>query len=131
VLAALCGLVNTAQQLYWVRFFVGIAQAGFFPGCLRSCSACGVFLSDRPKCALGGWAHRGDGRPRTDAPLKRAIAALTGFDAIELISDSKGASPHALRPEMPGSAPVAVSQFVPIRRSNPCSLSETLLQPST
>ena len=31
-LAALCGLVNTAQQFYWVRFFLGIAQAGFFPG---------------------------------------------------------------------------------------------------
>ena len=31
-LAAICGLVNTAQQFYWVRFFLGIAQAGFFPG---------------------------------------------------------------------------------------------------
>ena len=31
-LAALCGFVNTAQQFYWVRFFLGIAQAGFFPG---------------------------------------------------------------------------------------------------
>jgi MFS transporter, ACS family, tartrate transporter len=31
-LAALCGLVTTAQQFYWVRFFLGIAQAGFFPG---------------------------------------------------------------------------------------------------
>ena len=33
-LAALCGLINTAQQFYWVRFFLGIAQAGFFPGVL-------------------------------------------------------------------------------------------------
>jgi len=32
VLAAVCGLVNTAEQFYWVRFFLGIAQAGFFPG---------------------------------------------------------------------------------------------------
>ncbi len=31
-LAALCGLVDTAQEFYWVRFFLGIAQAGFFPG---------------------------------------------------------------------------------------------------
>jgi ACS family tartrate transporter-like MFS transporter len=31
-LAALCGLINTAEQFYWVRFFLGIAQAGFFPG---------------------------------------------------------------------------------------------------
>src|SRR5688572_28052343 len=30
--AALCGLVNSAQQFYWVRFFLRIAQAGFFPG---------------------------------------------------------------------------------------------------
>ena len=31
-LAALCGLVDTANEFYWVRFFLGIAQAGFFPG---------------------------------------------------------------------------------------------------
>src|SRR5215216_4073414 len=31
-LAALCGVINTAGQFYWVRFFLGIAQAGFFPG---------------------------------------------------------------------------------------------------
>jgi MFS transporter, ACS family, tartrate transporter len=31
-LAALCGLIDTAGQFYWVRFFLGIAQAGFFPG---------------------------------------------------------------------------------------------------
>jgi ACS family tartrate transporter-like MFS transporter len=31
-LAALCGLINTAEQFYWVRFFLGVAQAGFFPG---------------------------------------------------------------------------------------------------
>ena len=31
-LAALTGLVNSAEQFYWVRFFLGIAQAGFFPG---------------------------------------------------------------------------------------------------
>jgi ACS family tartrate transporter-like MFS transporter len=33
-LAALCGLINSAEQFYWVRFFLGIAQAGFFPGVL-------------------------------------------------------------------------------------------------
>src|SRR5262249_150819 len=31
-LATLGGFVNTAQQFYWVRFFLGIAEAGFFPG---------------------------------------------------------------------------------------------------
>ena len=31
-LAALCGLIDTAGEFYWVRFFLGIAQAGFFPG---------------------------------------------------------------------------------------------------
>ena len=31
-LAALCGLVDTAREFYWVRFFLGVAQAGFFPG---------------------------------------------------------------------------------------------------
>ncbi len=31
-LAALCGLIDTAQEFYWVRFFLGVAQAGFFPG---------------------------------------------------------------------------------------------------
>jgi ACS family tartrate transporter-like MFS transporter len=31
-LAALCGLVDSAQEFYWVRFFLGAAQAGFFPG---------------------------------------------------------------------------------------------------
>jgi len=33
-LAALCGLIDTATEFYWVRFFLGIAQAGFFPGVL-------------------------------------------------------------------------------------------------
>lgn len=31
-LAALTGLIDTAEQFYWVRFLLGIAQAGFFPG---------------------------------------------------------------------------------------------------
>ena len=31
-LAAACGLIDTAGEFYWVRFFLGIAQAGFFPG---------------------------------------------------------------------------------------------------
>ena len=31
-LAALWGFIDTAHQFYWVRFFLGIAQAGFFPG---------------------------------------------------------------------------------------------------
>jgi len=33
-LAAMCGLIDNAQEFYWVRFFLGIAQAGFFPGVL-------------------------------------------------------------------------------------------------
>jgi ACS family tartrate transporter-like MFS transporter len=31
-LAALTGLIDSAEQFYWVRFLLGIAQAGFFPG---------------------------------------------------------------------------------------------------
>jgi len=31
-LAAICGLIDTADEFYWVRFFLGVAQAGFFPG---------------------------------------------------------------------------------------------------
>jgi ACS family tartrate transporter-like MFS transporter len=31
-LAALTGLIDTAREFYWVRFLLGIAQAGFFPG---------------------------------------------------------------------------------------------------
>jgi len=32
VLASLTGLVQSARQLYWARFFLGLAEAGFFPG---------------------------------------------------------------------------------------------------
>ena len=31
-LATLGGFVNTAHQFYWLRFFLGVAEAGFFPG---------------------------------------------------------------------------------------------------
>jgi MFS transporter, ACS family, tartrate transporter len=31
-LAALTGLISTAQHFYTIRFFLGIAEAGFFPG---------------------------------------------------------------------------------------------------
>jgi ACS family tartrate transporter-like MFS transporter len=31
-LAAAGGLVHNATEFYWVRFFLGIAEAGFFPG---------------------------------------------------------------------------------------------------
>ena len=31
-LATCTGFVNTASQFYWIRFFLGIAEAGFFPG---------------------------------------------------------------------------------------------------
>ena len=31
-LATSTGFVNSAAQFYWVRFFLGIAEAGFFPG---------------------------------------------------------------------------------------------------
>jgi ACS family tartrate transporter-like MFS transporter len=33
-LGALTGFIGTAREFYWVRFFLGIAQAGFFPGVL-------------------------------------------------------------------------------------------------
>ena len=32
VLATTTGFVHTATQFYWIRFFLGIAEAGFFPG---------------------------------------------------------------------------------------------------
>ena len=32
LLASLTGLITNAQQLYWARFFLGMAEAGFFPG---------------------------------------------------------------------------------------------------
>src|SRR5580765_331923 len=31
-LATCTGFVHTALQFYWIRFFLGIAEAGFFPG---------------------------------------------------------------------------------------------------
>ena len=32
LVAALTGLIHTAQQFYWARFLLGVAEAGFFPG---------------------------------------------------------------------------------------------------
>ena len=32
LVAALTGLVHTKQEFYWARFFLGVAEAGFFPG---------------------------------------------------------------------------------------------------
>ena len=32
MMAALTGFVHTAHQFYWVRFLLGLAEAGFFPG---------------------------------------------------------------------------------------------------
>lgn len=32
ILASLTGLIHTAQQFYWIRFLLGAAEAGFFPG---------------------------------------------------------------------------------------------------
>ena len=32
ILASLTGLVQSARQLYYARFFLGLAEAGFFPG---------------------------------------------------------------------------------------------------
>src|SRR6059036_3241073 len=32
VLASLTGLVNTPTQFYWIRFLLGLAEAGFYPG---------------------------------------------------------------------------------------------------
>src|SRR6202171_4843731 len=31
-LATLTGLISNAHQFYWIRFFLGVAEAGFFPG---------------------------------------------------------------------------------------------------
>jgi len=33
-LASATGFIHTAQQFYWVRFFLGVAEAGFVPGVL-------------------------------------------------------------------------------------------------
>jgi MFS transporter, ACS family, tartrate transporter len=33
-LATLTGFISSAQQFYWIRFFLGAAEAGFFPGVL-------------------------------------------------------------------------------------------------
>jgi len=32
ILASMTGLVQSGRQLYWARFFLGLAEAGFFPG---------------------------------------------------------------------------------------------------
>ncbi|HZS51603.1 MAG TPA: MFS transporter [Bryobacterales bacterium] len=32
LLASLTGLIHTAHQFYWIRFLLGMAEAGFFPG---------------------------------------------------------------------------------------------------
>jgi ACS family tartrate transporter-like MFS transporter len=32
MLASCSGLIRSAHQLYWLRFFLGVAEAGFFPG---------------------------------------------------------------------------------------------------
>jgi len=32
ICTALVGLVKTADQFYWARFFLGVAEAGFYPG---------------------------------------------------------------------------------------------------
>jgi MFS transporter, ACS family, tartrate transporter len=32
LIASTTGLVQSARQLYWARFFLGLAEAGFFPG---------------------------------------------------------------------------------------------------
>jgi ACS family tartrate transporter-like MFS transporter len=34
VLASGTGLIHTPHQFYWIRFFLGVAEAGFFPGIL-------------------------------------------------------------------------------------------------
>ena len=31
-LASATGWIHSAQQFYWIRFFLGVAEAGFFPG---------------------------------------------------------------------------------------------------
>ena len=34
LIAALTGLIHNAQEFYWARFVLGVAEAGFFPGVL-------------------------------------------------------------------------------------------------
>ena len=74
-LAALCGLIDTAQEFYWVRFFLGAAQAGFFPGVIvylthwfryqDRAKAVAMFMMAIPtanmiSAALGAWLMRID-----------------------------------------------------------------------
>ena len=33
-MASATGLIHSAHQFYWIRFFLGVAEAGFFPGVL-------------------------------------------------------------------------------------------------
>ena len=79
-LAALCGLIDTASEFYWVRFFLGIAQAGFFPGVL-------VYLThwfrqeDRAKAV----AHVHDGDPDVEHARRRDRGAAP--DAHRLARD--------------------------------------------
>src|SRR5256714_13404931 len=32
IIASLTGFIHTATQFYWIRFLLGVAEAGFFPG---------------------------------------------------------------------------------------------------
>jgi len=65
VVAMATGFVNTPRQFFWVRFFLGLAEAGFFPGIV-------VYLSH--------WYRR-----------KEAAMALAWFITAQPISNILGA----------------------------------------
>lgn len=65
LVAALTGFVQTAQQFYWARFILGVAEAGFFPGVI-------VYLTH--------W-YRGADRARAIAKFMSAIPLSQVFGA--------------------------------------------------
>jgi len=70
IVAALTGFVHTVHQLYWMRFLLGLAEAGFYPGIL-------LYLTD--------WFRRRDQAEAiallmTGIPISNIIGApISGF----------------------------------------------------
>ena len=65
-LATLTGFISSASEFYWIRFFLGIAEAGFFPGVI-------VYLTY--------WFRQGD-RAKAVAMFMAAIPASNMLGAI-------------------------------------------------
>ena len=65
-LATLTGFIASATEFYWIRFFLGITQAGFFPACI-------VYLTH--------WYRQGD-RGKAVAMFMAAIPASNMIGAI-------------------------------------------------